>query len=90
MNSSVINFNKLWQPALIAAALAFLYAQVLMKLGFDWWTDDNYSHGLLVPFVIGYVIWLEFDKLQAAREKPLFWLGGSLVLFALFLLLGKY
>ena len=88
MNSSTINFNKLWQPAVIAAALAFLYAPVLMKLGFDWWTDDNYSHGLLVPFVIGYIVWLEFDKLQTAREKPLIWLGGSVILFALLLLLG--
>ena len=88
MNSSTINFNKLWQPALIVLALAFLYAQVLMKLGFDWWTDDNYSHGLLVPFVIGYIIWLEVDKLQTAREKPVIWLGGSMILFALFLLLG--
>lgn len=88
MNASTINFNKLWQPALIAAAVAFLYAQVLAKLGFDWWTDDNYSHGLLVPFVIGYVIWLEFDKLQAAREQPLIWLGGSVILIALVQLLG--
>jgi exosortase D (VPLPA-CTERM-specific) len=88
MNSSTINFNKLWQPALIAAALAFLYAPVLMKLGRDWWTDDNYSHGLLVPFVIGYIVWLEFDKLKTAREKPLFWLGGSVILFALVQLLG--
>ena len=88
MNSSAINFNKLWQPFLIAAALAFLFAAVVSKLGRDWWTDDNYSHGLLVPFVIGYIVWLEFDKLKAARDKPLFWLGGSVVLFALLLLLG--
>ncbi|MDQ3089501.1 MAG: exosortase/archaeosortase family protein [Acidobacteriota bacterium] len=56
MNSSTITFSKLWQPALTAAALAFLFASVLTKLGRDWWTDDNYSHGLLVPFVIGYII----------------------------------
>jgi hypothetical protein len=56
MNSSTITFSKLWQPALTAAALAFLFALVLTKLGRDWWTDDNYSHGLLVPFVIGYII----------------------------------
>lgn len=70
------------------AALAFLFASVVSKLGRDWWTDDNYSHGLLVPFVIGYIVWLEFDRLKEAREKPLFWLGGSVVLFALLLLLG--
>ena len=73
---------------LTAAAIAFLYASVLMKLGRDWWTDDNYSHGLLVPFVIGYIIWLEFDKLKTARRKPQIWLGGSFVLFALLMLFG--
>lgn len=33
-------------------------------------------------------VWLEFDKLKTALEKPLFWVGGSVVLFALLLLLG--
>ncbi len=82
------NLDKLWRAALIAAALVFLYAQVLAKLGIDWWTDDNYSHGLLVPFVIGYVIWLEFDRLKMVREKPLVWFGGSVILVALVQLLG--
>ncbi|CAN5397975.1 hypothetical protein BH20ACI1_BH20ACI1_05620 [soil metagenome] len=88
MNSSVIKINKIWQPLLTAAAIVFLYAAVLMKLGRDWWTDDNYSHGLLVPFVIGYIIWLEFDKLKTARQTPQIWLGGGFVLFALLMLLG--
>ncbi|MGI8641468.1 MAG: exosortase C-terminal domain/associated protein EpsI [Pyrinomonadaceae bacterium] len=88
MNSSAINPNKLWQPLLTAAALVFLYATVLTKLATDWWMDDNYSHGLLVPFVIGYIVWLEFDKLKTARETPRLWLGGSFILFALLMLLG--
>jgi hypothetical protein len=36
MNSSVFNFQNLKQPVLIAAALAFLYANVLAKTRFDW------------------------------------------------------
>ncbi len=88
MNSPAINFNKLWRPFLVAAALAFLYANVLVKLGRDWWTDDNYSHGLLVPFVIGYIVWLEFDELKKEVQKPQFLLGGAGVLFALLMLLG--
>ncbi len=87
MNSPAINVNKLWRPFLIAAALCFLYANVLAKLGRDWWTDDNYSHGLLVPFVIGYIVWLEFDWLKKAIAKPQFLLGGSSILFALLLIL---
>ncbi len=80
--------KKNWQPFLTAAAIIFLYAAVLTKLGHDWWTDDNYSHGLLVPFVIAYIIWLEFDKLNKARQTPQVLLGGGLVLFALLMLFG--
>ena len=86
MNSSSIKLKKTWQLILTAAALTFLYAAVLSKLAADWWTDDNYSHGLLVPFVIGYIIWLEFDKLKSARQTSRFRLGGSLILLSLFLL----
>ncbi len=86
MNSSAINFKNLWKPFSVAAALCFLYATVLAKLGYDWWTDENYSHGLLVPFVVGYIIWLEFGKLKNVREKPTIPLGASFILTAFLLL----
>ena len=88
MNSPATNFKSLWKPFLIAAAVAFVYATVLVKLGADWWDDENYSHGLLVPFVIGYIIWLEFDTLKNAPKNPSVWLGFALIFSALVLLLG--
>ena len=88
MSETNINFKTLWKPLLIAAALAFLFANVLVKLGFDWWTDENYSHGLLVPFVIGFIVWSEFDLLKKSLETPRVWFGFAIVLFALFLLLA--
>jgi exosortase len=88
MNSDAINLKALWKPVLIGLVLAFLYAGVLAKLGLDWWTDENYSHGLLVPFVIGFILWLEFDELKKAPQTPRFWLGGGVILFALLMLLG--
>ena len=88
MNENTVNFKALWKPFLIAAALAFLFANVLVKLGFDWWTDENYSHGLLVPFVIGFIVWSEFDLLKKSLETPRVWFGFAVVLFALFLLLA--
>ena len=66
----------------------FVYADVLAKLGKDWWTDENYSHGLLVPFIIGFIVWIEFDDLRRAVGKPRFWRGGAVVLFAILMLLG--
>jgi exosortase len=59
---SVAISRKLYQPITIAAALVFVYFTVLLKLGSDWWTDENYSHGLLIPFVIGYILWLERER----------------------------
>jgi exosortase len=72
---SVAFQRKFYQPLAIATALAFVYFTVLVKLGRDWWSDENYSHGLLVPFVIGYVLWHERKRLNAAQIRPHVWLG---------------
>ncbi|HEX8247607.1 MAG TPA: VPLPA-CTERM-specific exosortase XrtD [Pyrinomonadaceae bacterium] len=88
MSDSVFNPKNLWKPFLAAATLAFLYASVLAKLGRDWWTDENYSHGLLVPFVIGFIVWLEFDELKKVSRKPSLIFGGALILSALLMLLA--
>ncbi len=72
---SVATLRKFYQPLAIAAALAFVYFTVLVKLGRDWWSDENYSHGLLVPFVIGYILWHERKRLAAAQIQPHVWLG---------------
>ena len=88
MSSEILNPKNLWKPILLGLMLMFLYANVLAKLGRDWWTDENYSHGLLVPFVIGFIIWSEWDVLKNALEKPKNWLGFGVIAVALFLLFG--
>jgi len=88
MNLSEIHVNKVWRPALVIVLVSFLYATVLFRMGIHWWTDENYSHGLLVPFVIAYVVWLNFDRLKSLVKVPSFWFGGSLVIFALIMLLA--
>jgi exosortase len=62
--------RKLYQPIAIAVALAFVYFTVLLKLGGDWWNDENYSHGLLIPFVIGYILWQERPGFSEAQTRP--------------------
>src|SRR5215207_681441 len=83
---SVPATKKLWQGIAISFAIAFAYATVLVKLFRDWWTDENYSHGLLIPFIIGYIIWSQRDKLARASDRPAVLLGGAAILFALFAL----
>ncbi len=72
---------------MVGLVLAFVYRTVLAKLGLAWWTDENYSHGLLIPFVIGWILWSEAETLSEIAKKPSFWIGGLTILTALFLLL---
>lgn len=73
---------------LIVAALVFLYATVAFRLVANWWIDENYSHGLLVPFVIAYIIWLRFPDLAKLPRTPSFWIGGSLAVLSMLMLLA--
>ena len=73
----------LWQPLLISLALAFTYAAVLSKLGLAWWSDENYSHGLLIPVIIGYILWSQRSRFQAAKGQPATIPGIAMVVTAL-------
>jgi exosortase len=71
MGPSISRNNVLATAALVCGAVVFLYFNTLAKLTLDWWSDENYSHGLLVPFIIGLIIFREWDRLKAAvRPAP--------------------
>jgi exosortase len=80
---SVTATKHLWRGFAIATAIVFAYSTVLVKLSRDWWYDENYSHGLLIPFIIGYIIWLQRDKFANLQPKPSVVLGGAAVVIAL-------
>ncbi|HEU4833264.1 MAG TPA: exosortase [Pyrinomonadaceae bacterium] len=83
---SVPAAKKLWQGLAISFAIAFAYATVLAKLVHDWWYDENYSHGLLIPFIIGYIVWVQRDKFAAVLVRPSMFWGAAAVVCALFAL----
>lgn len=80
--------TNILKAAAISVAIAFLYATVLAKLGRDWWTDENYSHGLLVPFVIGMIVWREWDLFRSIEKKPAIILGGLAIVMSLGMLVA--
>ncbi len=71
-----------WQGALLVAVFVGLYAPVLLRLVRQWYSDPDYSHGFLVPFLSAYLIWLRRDKLAAVVRRPSNW-GLVVVLFSL-------
>lgn len=80
---SVPATKKLWQSLALSFAIIFTFATVLAKLVHDWWTDENYSHGLLIPFIIGYILWTQRDKLARVHVRSSEFLGGAAVVCGL-------
>src|ERR1043166_4530334 len=78
--------RKFLQPMAIAVALGFVYYSVLLKLGNDWWHDENYSHGLLIPFVLAFMLWQGRDRLRDAKSEPWAWIGGAGIAISLSML----
>jgi len=81
---SVPAAKKLWQSLALSFAIIFTFATVLAKLVHDWWNDENYSHGLLIPFIIGYILWAQRDKFAHVQAKSSELLGAVAVLLGLF------
>jgi exosortase len=83
---SVPATKKLWQGLAIGFAIAFAYATVMAKLFRDWWNDENYSHGLLIPIIIGYILWTQREKLARMPVNSSVLWGGAAILCASFAL----
>src|SRR6266550_1360915 len=81
--ASSIPVKNIWRVFAITAAVVLTYATVLSKLGHDWWTDENYSHGLLVPFVIGYILWSQRHRFARESQQPAMLAGLAVVTFGL-------
>ena len=80
---SVTATNHLWRVLAVSFAIVFAYATVLIKLGKHWWTDENYSHGLLIPLIIAYILWSQRDRLKKQDVRPSFFWGITLVVLGL-------
>lgn len=62
--------NKFVSVAVFVSAFVFLYWQTLYGMALDWYIDENYSHGFLIPFISGYILWQRKDSIKAADFVP--------------------
>lgn len=74
--------KNLWRALVGSVVIVFAYAALLPKVSRAWRTNENYSHGLLIPFVILYSLWNERNRLAARPARPSALWGALAILFS--------
>jgi exosortase len=82
-----MNWSAAFVISVLVALLAGLYGEVLLKMGIQWNNDPDYSHGFLVPVLVGYFVWERWDRLKIVRIAPSPWgmavLGWGLLMLVI-------
>jgi exosortase len=65
-----IYFKRFFPIAVAVISFLALYHHVIFELVQDWSSNDNYSHGFLVPLISGYLIWQNREKISLFEAKP--------------------
>ncbi len=66
--------KKSHQVAIAGAFILLIYLPTFIWMWERWFARDSYySHGILVPFVTLYLIWLKKDVLKAIKPQPSKW-----------------
>ena len=55
-----------WYLVGLLILLTVLYAKIVPDMVMDWYKDENYSHGFLVPLIAGYFIYIRREELKDA------------------------
>lgn len=63
---------------LLLPLLAGIYFKIVPEMVNDWYQDENYSHGFLVPLIAGYFVYERREALKEALVSP--WGPGILVI----------
>lgn len=84
MKTSALANSRLVLGALGGLVL-LLYVPVLGQLASVWWNDPDYSHGLWIPLIFGYLVWMKKDQLSQIVAAPNPW-GAALFAAAIVLL----
>jgi exosortase D (VPLPA-CTERM-specific) len=75
---------------LLSASFLFCYAGVLASLAGQWWSNDIYSYGFLIPVISAYLVWIRREKLADLQVAPNHLLGWPVLLAGLLMLItGK-
>jgi exosortase len=60
----------IFSVAIFVAAFTALYFDAIRGMVLDWYNDENYSHGFLIPVISGYILWQRREEIAAVEAKP--------------------
>ena len=73
--------KKNMKLVIVGVIFILAYLPTLQWMWDRWWAADSYySHGVLVPFVSAYLIWMQKDELAKIKRKESNW--GILIIIA--------
>lgn len=68
------------QASALVTSFVILYSGTVMEMARNWQRDENFSHGFLIPFITGLMIWQRRDQLAQQKATPANW--GLLIVLA--------
>src|SRR5205085_11452919 len=70
-----------WEALLVLLGIGMIYAGTIKGLVMNWWENPDYSHGLLLPFALAYLLLQKKDKLRAMPKCPM-WIGMAVIVIS--------
>ena len=68
--SAIFSFRRYLPLIIVTLCFLIMYFHAIYKMVLDWSIDDNYSHGFLIPFITGYLIFQKRKKLSEISLNP--------------------
>lgn len=68
--NKVVQSPAFWPGVVVAIAIGVCFWSLLKRLPGIWTKDDYYSHGFLVPFISGYILFKWWPRLKEIPVKP--------------------
>ena len=59
--------------AAVTVAVGLTFHEYLAWMVSQWWRDEYYSHGFLIPIISGYLIWHQRERLAALPRRGSWW-----------------
>ncbi len=88
---NIIPYFRAWGIGLmVTASILFLYGEALSALVRQWWTNDMYSYGFLIPFISLYMVWIRREELLNIRPSPGYIPGAAILFISLSMLLSGH